>query len=181
MREPGEHHCDQEGNRQGGPLHRGLAAVHRCVASKDLERYGQKDQNYFLVAFGCCTTSLFKAILCQMRPAGPPRSVNFTHPQNSFSFHHAFWEEEWGTKFLSVKPLKSSPLFVTSALPVVSPASQGCVANKWQDCGDSSSWLLCCRTPYMGPVPHMQAFHHNLYQWTVFAGLPTPRAQGRIA
>ena len=90
VREPGEHHCDQEGNRQGGPLHRGLAAVHRCVASKDLERYGQKYQNYFLVAFGCCTTSLFKAILCQMRPAGPPRSVNFTHPQNSFSFHHAF-------------------------------------------------------------------------------------------
>ena len=90
VRELGEHHCDHEGNGQGGPLYRGLTAVHHCVASKDLERYGQTDQNYFLVAFDCCTTSLFKAILCQMRPAGPPRLVNFTHSQHSFSFHHPF-------------------------------------------------------------------------------------------
>lgn len=46
-----EHHC------------RGRSAAHHCAAAQDLERYGQKDQNYFLVTFGCCVTSLFKVTL----------------------------------------------------------------------------------------------------------------------
>ena len=41
-------------------------------------------KSYFQVTFGCCTESLFKVTLCQMRPAGPPRCVHFTQTASVF-------------------------------------------------------------------------------------------------